>query len=152
MIELKYEVVRNQPFHQALAKLLHYPRFALGTAKAVARIVQGVREAGDAAQGRFEAVVKAHAFLDEQGEILPNEGVKGTFKIVPEKFADFEKAIAAMEEETFFVDAPHLFEEQLGSIELSPNELILLEPLFDSYVEDPAATPQLALAEAPALL
>lgn len=150
MIELKYEVVRNQAFQQALAKLLHYPKFSLSTTKAIAKIVQRVREAGDEAQNRFAAVVKAHAFLDEKGEILPNEGVKGTFKIMPEKFEDFQKAVEAMEEEKFSVDAPHLFEDQLEGVEISANELLLLEPILDSYADDARPTPQLSLAEAPA--
>jgi hypothetical protein len=148
MIKLKYEVVRNQAFQQALAKLLHYPKFSHDTKKTVAKIVKRMHEAGEEAQHRFAAVVKAHAYLDDKGEILPNEGVAGTFKIIPEKFADFQKAVEAMEEETFSVGVHHLFEEQLDGVEISPNELILLEPILDSYTKVPAT--QLHLAEAPA--
>lgn len=151
MIELKYEVVRNQAFQQALAKLLHYPRFSFGTAKAIAKVVQTVRGAGDAAQERFAVVVKAHAFLDEKGEILPNEGVAGTYKIMPDKYADFQKAIEAMESETFSVDVAPFEMQQLDGVELSASDLLLLAPLLTEETAVGAKpSPQLGLVEAPA--
>lgn len=139
MLKLKYNILRNEHFNNAMLKLVHYPAFKSPIfAYNVAKINIAVQNEVKPSEDVYLKLVKAHCKMDEKGEIAPREmnGAKvlGTFEVRPEAIPEWEKGLAEYNDLEFEVKAFKIPLHGLEGISLSPLELTALESLLS--VED----------------
>lgn len=151
MVQIKYEMIRNPAFNQALSKLMHYPKFTPRTGLMIARLVERVKKEAQVAQDAFIAVVKKYAILDEKGEIAPDNGQPNTYKLREGQQEAFDKETSELGEQTFSVDMKPILLDDLSGVGLTPNELSYLEPVLavDGAQVSPQTLPKTGLSIAP---
>ena len=137
MITLKYGVFESDKVTTALMKLANHSRFTPKFALKVAKVVDEIKDHEQKVILEYAVLLKEHAQVDSQGNMLPKEGPDG--KPMPNTFlpmdqAAWEKAKDEFSDKTFGLDVDPLPMKELEGVGLTPLELRLLEPLLIEMV------------------
>lgn len=127
MIKLTYAHLNNTPIEQVLNKLATCSKLDVRTAYQISKHIYHLQKEIKHARQVFTDMLKKHADLDE----------KGGFKKLPESdgivFADkaaYDADLSKFLEIEFEYDRRLLALEELAGAELSPQELMALEPIL----------------------
>lgn len=133
MVEIKTESLKNPNFNSALAKLLHCTKFHPKLAMRVAKFMDHIKEQEIKTHHEYLALIRAHAKLDEKGELIPREDPNGNPK--PNTFQakdndKWEKAFEEFGQKKITIDIYPLEIKDLVGLGLSPLEIVAIEPLI----------------------
>lgn len=133
MTEFKLEILKSQQFNSALTKLMTHTKFHPKVAMRIARLVDQIKAEEIKAFTEYQALISAHAKLDDKGAYVPKENSNGepipnTFQ--PKDMATWEKAFEAFGQKTFKVDIQALPIKDLEGLGLNAMEFSAIEPLI----------------------
>lgn len=133
-LELPYKVLYNQQLDTAMDKLLSTD-FDGATAYNIKKLWDGFGKSFKVMQTEYKEILKAHAMLDEKGEVITPENDPGAFKIKEGEEVKFNEAVQALMDKTFFIPkVSKLNFSQLmecPNLKLSSKDLVALEPVLD---------------------
>jgi hypothetical protein len=134
MLKLNYAELQNPAFMGALHKLAGVPMRNVKCAYNLSRLLDKVGQEHKLAQTVFIKTLKGFAKLDANGEIAPHDGRPGTFEIIPEKKAEWEKAAKEFDAIEFTVDRHPIKLSDLHAegVPVSAGELAALDRILDA--------------------
>jgi hypothetical protein len=131
MLTVTYGQLRDQVFGRALTKLANCsgfksPKVTFNIAKINRRVLDEAKLADEV----YQKLVRQYCRLDEKGEIEPHEGRPGTFVIPEERGDEWKAKLAEFHAISFEMDRPRIALEDVSPAQLSPAEVMALEPLL----------------------
>lgn len=136
MIKITFKELNSQAFNQALKYLSSQNGFSnFQEAYNMTKIVRQYHEQQKIAHEMFLKFAKDYCEVDEKGNLViaPPEAPKHPFcpwAFKEGKQAEFDEKITEFFKTEATIEARALKPEALGNIDLSPNQIITLEPIF----------------------
>lgn len=129
---IKHKYLGESRFQSALSKLYHHADWAnQGASYNVGKIVKECENQWKDVRAEHDKILRKHAEVDEQGNLVKDEESGLPFKLIEEKKADYEKAVMELMDIEFKVERHPIKVEDMGKIKLSAAELEALEPMID---------------------
>lgn len=141
MIQLSNQLLNSREFSVSLSKLKAAQGLDVKTMYAVSKICKKVEAWIGDGRDVYSKMIRANAALDENGRLLPEiasngNPIPGSFQVLPERKEELEKQMAEFMNTEFEIKIGRLNPEKFQGANLTPGDLIALEPLFELEVEE----------------
>lgn len=111
-------------------EMLKTKQLPIKVSYALARATKAVKEDVEFYTSKFQEIIKEYAEVDENGNFVYTEGNQ-FIKIIKGKEEECQKKIKELEELTTELSVSPLTIEDLGNIEIDPQTLEKLMPIFE---------------------
>ena len=145
MFKLKYSDMKSREFIMALGKCMQNTNYKSTTiAYNVAKIGRKFDQETKICQELYLKVIKAHAKLDEKGNIAPRvEGgkpVPNTYEISDDKVEAWKKACEDFDNTLIEIPCNKINLSDLENAGMSPADLVALEPVLETAPVKPISS------------
>jgi len=132
MLELTFRDLNDMQFNDVLRKLGSTGAYTNKKAfKNVFKLLKNISSEQKLARSMHTAILKDHAELDEKGELKPDEVSKRPYVILDGKKDLYNAAMESFMSNVIELDCLPVRLEDIPDGTLSPNEVLVLEPLLD---------------------
>lgn len=134
MIKLSYKVLNSKDFNESLAMLTTQKGFtSFAVAYNIAKISKKFAEELATARQMYATWTKEFFATDESGKfkMAENPHPLCPFELKEGVKEEFEKKLSEFMNTEIKIDAKPLKPEEMGEVNLSPMEVLALEPLFE---------------------